>query len=147
MGDLDAKLGIKPGYDICLLEAPAPMKTLLSDIASDGVLFYQTLSSAPYDLIFFWPVQSEGLVDLFAQLQRQIHPDGAIWAVLPKQKFARSRGVSLFWEEMQAAALQTDLVDNKVVSLSKEDYATRFVIRKNRRVKDSAFSLPSPEVL
>ncbi len=34
---------------------------------------------------------------------------------------------------MQAAALTTDLVDNKIVSLTGEDYATRFVIRKERR--------------
>jgi hypothetical protein len=94
-------------------------------------------------MIFFWPVQLEGLVDLFAHLQHQIQPDGAIWAVLPKQKFARSRGVSLFWEEMQAAALHTDLVDNKVVSLSKEEYATRFVIRKDRRGRYSSFSQPA----
>jgi hypothetical protein len=34
---------------------------------------------------------------------------------------------------MQAAALTTDLVDNKIVSLSDEEYATRFVIRRERR--------------
>jgi hypothetical protein len=50
MADLAEKLGIKPGYDICLLDAPTQMQALLSTIASDGVLFYQTLSSAPYDL-------------------------------------------------------------------------------------------------
>jgi hypothetical protein len=34
---------------------------------------------------------------------------------------------------MQAAGLQTDLVDNKVASVTEQDYGTRFVIRKERR--------------
>ena len=34
---------------------------------------------------------------------------------------------------MQAAALTTDLVDNKNAAFSEQDYATRFVIRKDRR--------------
>ncbi len=137
MSDLAIKLGIKPGFDVCLLGAPAPMTKLLHEESNQGVTFYDTLSAAPYDLIFFWPTRLEGLIDLFAQLQRAILPDGAVWAVIPRQKYASSRGITLSWQEMQTAALQTDLVDNKTASLSEEDYATRFVIRKDRRGQDA----------
>jgi hypothetical protein len=34
---------------------------------------------------------------------------------------------------MQAAGLQTDLVDNKECSVTPEEYATRWVIRKEHR--------------
>ena len=37
------------------------------------------------------------------------------------------------WEDMREAALWTNLVDNKVASLSDKEYAARFVIRENRR--------------
>jgi hypothetical protein len=53
--------------------------------------------------------------------------------VIPKKPFARARGVELSWEALQAAGLQTDLVDNKIASISDQEYATRFVIRKERR--------------
>jgi hypothetical protein len=45
------------------------------------------------------------------------------------------RGIDFSWEAMQAAGLETDLVDNKVASFSEEDYGTRFVIRKALRDK------------
>lgn len=48
---------------------------------------------------------------------------------------ARQRGIDFSWQEMQAAGLRTDLVDNKVASITAEDYGTRFVIRKELRSK------------
>jgi hypothetical protein len=75
----------------------------------------------------------DGLVEWFAALQGQIAPTGAVWAVMPKKKFAPGRRVSFTWEELQAAGLQTDLVDNKIASITEQDYGTRFVIRKERR--------------
>lgn len=76
-------------------------------------------------------------MEVFQRLQGAIEPDGAVWAVIPKKKFARARGIDFSWEALQAAGLQTDLVDNKVVSVSEETYATRFVIRKENRWKYS----------
>jgi hypothetical protein len=53
--------------------------------------------------------------------------------IIPKKKFASERGIDFTWEEMQAAALQTDLVDNKVAAINEQENATRFVIRKELR--------------
>ena len=76
---------------------------------------------------------ADELAGRFAALQWRIMPDGAIWAMLLKKPIARTRSVTLTWEAMQAAALQTDLVDNKIASFSDEEYGTRFVIRRERR--------------
>jgi hypothetical protein len=132
MSDLVTKLGIKPGEKVALLAAPPALAAALEQ-AAPGAEFYDALGDAPYELILFWPTQADGLAETFAQLQRQIVPDGAIWAVIPRQPVARKRGFALSWEAMQAAGLQTDLVDNKIASVSDEEYATRFVIRKERR--------------
>jgi hypothetical protein len=133
MADLAKKLGIKSGQVVCLLNAPSEAATLIRQECPEEVSFSDTLERGPYDVILFWPTQLDGLSDRFAQLQCHIVPDGAIWAVIPKKPFARARGIDFSWAELQEAALRTDLVDNKVASLSVEEYATRFVIRKDRR--------------
>jgi hypothetical protein len=138
MAGLAEKLGIKSGQVVCLLNAPSEAAALLRQECPEEVSFSDTLEHGPYDVIMFWPTQLAGLSDRFADLQRHIVPDGAIWAVIPNKPFARARGVDFSWSDVQGAALQTDLVDNKVASLSVEEYATRFVIRKDRRGKYAA---------
>jgi hypothetical protein len=130
--DLAKKLGIKPGMVVSLLDAPPEAEAVVRESAGWAV-FSASLGEGRYDAILFWPRQLDGLAERFAELQRHIVPDGSIWAVIPKQKFAAQRGVHFTWEQMQAAGLQTDLVDNKVASITQQDYGTRFVIRKERR--------------
>jgi hypothetical protein len=137
MASLAQKLGLKPGQAICLLEA-TPETAQVIRIACDedlggDVVISETLDGAPFDLIFYWPRELEGLAGRFAMLQRRIVSNGAIWVVMPKKAVARKRGLTLTWEEMQLAALTTDLVDNKNASMTDEEYGTRFVIRKERR--------------
>ncbi len=137
MASLAQKLGLKPGQVICLLEATPETAQVIhaacEEVVDGDVTITETLDDAPFDLIFFWPRELVGLVERFAMLQRQIVSNGAIWVVIPKKAVARQRGLSLTWEEMQAAALTTDLVDNKNASMTDEEYGTRFVIRKLRR--------------
>jgi len=132
MSDLAKKLGIQAGMAICLLDAPLEAEQAIRG-AAPGALYSTSLEEARYDRILFWPDQLEGLAQRFAQLQRRIVSNGAIWAIMPKKAFAARRGVEFTWEQMQAEGLQTDLVDNKVASITGQDYGTRFVIRKERR--------------
>ncbi len=133
MAELAQKLGIKPGYSVALLDAPAAGADAVRASLPDGVTFAETLGEERVDVILFWPTALDGLAERFAALTQRITSDGAIWAVIPKKQFALSRGITFSWEEMQAAGLQTDLVDNKVCSVTSEDYGTRFVIRKEHR--------------
>src|SRR5215467_10662258 len=109
MAILAQKLGIRPGHALCLLDAaPGALGLLRSEVPS-GVTFADTLGAEHFDLIFYWPATLDGLADRFSHLQLAITPDGAIWAVMPKKAFAHQRGIAFTWEEMQAAALTTDL--------------------------------------
>ena len=145
---LARKLGITPGCSICLLDAPAPSAALLREACPPGVALTEDESGdhqvrqvrqvrqerqVRYDLIFLWPQRLDGLTAQLAALQWRIHPSGAIWVMLLKKPVARRRGVTLTWEDTQAAALLTDLVDNKIAAFSEEEYGTRFVIRRERR--------------
>lgn len=133
MATLAQKLALRPAQRICLLDATPASAMLIREVAPDGCDFTPGLGDAPYDLIFCWPTALSGLAEQLAMLQRRIVPDGAIWVVVPKKPVARRRGITLTWEQMQAAALTTDLVDNKIASLNDEEYATRFVLRRERR--------------
>lgn len=133
MSDLARKLDIVPGQTICLLAAPPASAALLRESCPPGVRLQSDEGEEQSDRVFFWPVALVGLAERFSALQHAIVPDGAIWVVMPNKRSAPARGITFTWEQVQAAALTTDLVDNKIVSLSSEEYATRFVIRKERR--------------
>jgi hypothetical protein len=136
MASLATKLGLLPGMTALLLDAPGAALDLLAQAAPAGVAFDTARRNAGhthYDLIFFWPRSLDGLATRFDALQWDMEPDGALWVVMPKQAAARQHGITFSWNEMQAAALSTDLVDNKIASLDQEEYATRFVIRRERR--------------
>jgi hypothetical protein len=138
MSSLATKLGLHPGQLVRLLDAPEEAVQLLSDIAPSGVeiAVEEAEEDAPRsDLLFFWPHILEGLAERFSALQRRIVSDGAIWVVMPKRSVATRHGITFTWEQMQAAALATDLVDNKIASFSAEEYATRLVIRREARHK------------
>ncbi len=133
MSSLAQKLGIKPGFRIHLIGAPAGIVQQIREACPPEAEILASLPEARCELILFWPTRRSELEENFRQLQSRITPDGAVWAVMPKKQFARQRGIDFSWEELQAAGLQTDLVDNKVASISSEDYGTRFVIRKELR--------------
>lgn len=133
--DLSRKLGVKAGDRVCLVDAPPDSAAALKEAFPPGVTVREGPGNDRHDLLFFWPREQPGLAQEFEDLQWRIRPEGAIWVLMPKRKFAAACGVNLTWEEMQAAALHTDLVDNKVASISDQEYGTRLVIRKELRDK------------
>jgi hypothetical protein len=62
------------------------------------------------------------------ELVRVTHPDGAAWVVVWKKDKLPPGAPS--WEEAQEAILDTGWVDNKILSLGEEVYATRYVRRR-----------------
>lgn len=132
---LAKKLGLRPGQVVGLVGAPPASASLVRASCPPGVTLLDYLGDQPCDLLFFWPRRLGGLTERLAELQSQIDPQGAIWVVIPKKKYAIELGIDFSWEQMQAAGLQTDLVDNKVATLSEQEYATRFVIRRELRPK------------
>ncbi len=135
MPDLPGKLGIKPGVSVCLMRSPRGFAKRLKQESVAGARFSTGHGARRMDIIIVWPRRLGELQDLFAKLIRNVEPNGAIWAVIPKKRSKLSCKVDFNWEEMQRAALTTDLVDNKTASISEDEYATRFVIRKEKRAK------------
>jgi hypothetical protein len=130
---LARKLGLQPGQSICLLGASPEGQAAVRDALPQGAALSEKLGRGLFDLILFWPRRRKDLQASFARLQGRIRPDGAIWAVIPKKASPQSRALDFGWDELQAAGLTTDLVDNKIASITESEYGTRFVIRKDRR--------------
>ena len=130
---LAEKLGIEQHHTILLLDAPRESREHLCRHLPQDTAVTDVLDSRRYDAIFLWPQTLRGLRELLASLSQRITTSGAIWLVIPQKKYAASRGMDWGWMQMQEVALLTDLVDNRIVSLSAEEYATRFVIRRDRR--------------
>jgi hypothetical protein len=63
----------------------------------------------------------------------QSQPEPVDGVFIPKKAVAQQRRVDITFERVQGEALRTGLVDNKVASVSPEEYAIRFVIRRDGR--------------
>ncbi len=74
----------------------------------------------------------------FTDLQQRLQANGKLWIVLPKKAYAEEIDFPHTWDELQRAALKTDLVDNKIAAFSDQLTAVRFVIRLSRRPGASA---------
>ncbi len=81
-----------------------------------------------YGLVLCFALEPVDADDLAKELLRVTHATGAIWIAVWKRSFERAGAPS--WEEAQAAVLAAGWVDNKVLSLGEQLYASRFVRRR-----------------
>ncbi len=129
------KLGIREGQSVVAVHAPKDfLRDFKRSIPPSVKLTIQLASKFKPDVILWWIQQETNFGKLFRQLERVIQPDGAIWVIIPKKNAAKKKGFMIDWNEMLRAALKTTLVDNKTLSFSDEEYGTRFVIRKEKRI-------------
>jgi hypothetical protein len=81
-----------------------------------------------YGLVLCFSLEEIDPPRLARELVRVAHPDGTIWVVVWKKEHLPP-GV-LSWEEAQRVMLDTSWVDNKILSLGEQVYATRYVRRR-----------------
>ncbi|HEX9680958.1 MAG TPA: hypothetical protein VGA32_05860 [Anaerolineales bacterium] len=132
-GDLGRKLGFRAGMRVGLVQVPPALEDLLRRSAPTKIRWSRGPGRARIDMVFYTPRRRGELPAAWRRLQSRINPDGAIWVIVPRKPVAEKRGLDFGWEDVQAAALETDLVDNKIASLTDEEYATRFVLRRSAR--------------
>lgn len=130
--DLARKLGLQPGQRVLLIGASRTAVDHLRK-SSSGAIRFLTRATSMVDQVFWWPKEVRRLPSELARLKRILDPGGAVWIVMPKKPFALARGVRFTWEEMQAQGLKGDFVDNKIATIDDQEYATRFVLRRDRR--------------
>ncbi len=85
------------------------------------------------DVILYWFDPSDDVLLKMLDLQNKIKPDGRIWVIIPNKEAAKKKKMAINWENIQEEILKTHLVDNKILSISEEEYGTQFVIRRQYR--------------
>ncbi len=98
-------------------------------------------SDGRYGLVLCFALEQCDLARLAAELVRITHADGVLWVVVWKKAHLPAGAPS--WDDAQETVLRTGWVDNKILSLGDQIYATRYV-RRRRPGKMSAAAPPGP---
>lgn len=128
--DVVDKLGVRPG-DAVLFAGTERDAALTKRIrAKAGRPAART--GEPADVIVFWPNNPGEVTSELRELRERISVNGAIWVITAKRDKDRP-GRPYLGNDVIALGLAAALVDNKVCSVSEDDTAIRFVIRKSDR--------------
>ena len=131
--ELVRKLGIKEAFTVAAINANYEVLARIQEGLPQGTILATKLpSDRQVKIIIVWLTEADDLDQEFRRLRQAITPDGAIWAVIPKKR-TRKKATNVTFDNVQAVALKTDLVDNKVASFSEREYGIRFVIRREKR--------------
>jgi hypothetical protein len=134
------KLGVKSGLPALRIGGVAtydrPIEHLAGQLDVLDLRVPLRAKDRRYGLVLCFALDTVTLDRLAGDLVRVTHPDGAIWLIVWKKGFLRDRATS--WEEAQEAMLETGWVDNKVLSLGAEVYASRYVRRRRPGKREPA---------
>ena len=131
---LPKKLGIKDGFRVALLDAPAEVRAELAaslkgcQILKDG--------SGPSDFIFLFSKSTADLAPRLKQAVKALAPAGMLWISWPK----KSSGVTtdLTEDTIRQIGLKAGLVDVKVCAVTDVWSGLKFVIPVKDRKKAAA---------
>jgi len=127
---LVAKLGIKAGATVAILNAPRGYDQTLGKLPSQARR--KAGMKGPLDLIQFFTKEARALEREFGKLERALAPAGMLWVSWPKK--ASGVATDVTEEVVRATGLAHGLVDLKVAAVDEKWSGLKFV----RRLKDRA---------
>ena len=126
------KLGAKTGFPALRIGAVTkydrPIEHLSGQLDIAPLKLPLRARDSHYGLVLCFSLDEVDPPKLARELVRVTHPDGAIWVVVWKKDHLPPGLLS--WDEAQRVMLTTPWVDNKILSLGDEVYATRYVRRR-----------------
>jgi hypothetical protein len=125
---LSKKLGVKSGYRVYLVHAPAEVIAELRDALSQCTVV--RAPRGPLDLVVVFTTSESELCRAFERLSPLLTPAGMFWASWPK----KSAGISTEVNErgVRESGLSAGLVDVKVCAITEVWSGLKFV----RRLRD-----------
>ena len=127
--DITDKLGIKPG-DAVRLEGAVDRDLVARARAKAGRPAARANELA--DVILYWPKRASTMTADLRALRERIVENGGIWVISAKRDRERKDRPYL-GNDVIALGLAAGLVDNKICSISDDDTAMRFVVRRADR--------------
>lgn len=126
---LAKKLGIKPGHELALLDAP---EGFAIDDLPDGVTLHdRTGDDASLDVIVAFHTSRDELAARTPELLQALPPDGSLWVAWPKK--ASRVPTDITEDVVREVLLPTGMVDNKVCAIDATWSGLRLVLRKELR--------------
>jgi hypothetical protein len=125
------KLGIKPGFCIFAVGAPAAYRDIVGALPAGATIVSRL--KAPLDMVHLFATEAAGLASKLRGYRAAIEPDGMIWVSWPK----KSSGVATDLTDVvvRDTALPLGLVDIKVCAIDETWSGLKFVIPKAQRIK------------
>jgi hypothetical protein len=123
------KLGIKPGFRIFAVGAPAAYGDIVGQLPAQVTIV--TRLSAALDMVHMFATEATTLGNKLASYRDAIAPDGMVWVSWPK----KSSGVptDLTDQVVREAGLMHGLVDIKVCAIDDIWSGLKFVIPRDQR--------------
>jgi len=122
---LVAKLGIKPGATIAILNAPRGYDRILGKMPRD--VKRKIAAVGALDFVQFFTAEKRELERRFPVLERALAPAGMLWISWPKQ--ASGVATDLTEDRIRAIGLAHGLVDVKVAAVDEVWSGLKFVRR------------------
>lgn len=122
------KLGIKAGFNIALVNAPA---SFFDELTLPQGVKVNSRSKRPLDFVLLFVKSETDLQKKFAEYAERLLPAGMIWVAWPK----KSSGVTtdLSFNNVQTIGLAAGLVDLKICAVSDVWSGLKFVFRLKDR--------------
>ncbi len=127
---LQKKLGVKAGYRMALLGAPAHYRDLLGALPA-GIAIDEALCGADYDFLQAFYVNRADYAAAFPALKAAIHKNGMIW--ISWYKKAAKMPTDITEDVVREIALAGGLVDVKVAAIDAQWSGLKLVFRKRDR--------------
>ncbi len=127
---LQKKLGIKGGYRMALLGAPAHYRDMLGDLPP-GIAIDEALCGTGYDFLHAFYVERADYEAAFPALKAAIHRDGMIW--ISWYKKAARMPTDITEDVVREIALAGGLVDIKVAAIDAQWSGLKLVYRRRDR--------------
>jgi len=126
------KLGAKTGFPVLRIGTVAkydrPLEHLCGQLDVAPLKIPLRARDGRYGLVLCFSLENVDPPKLARELVRVTHPDGVVWVVVWKQDHLPADALS--WDEAQRVMLGASWVDNKILSLGEQVYATRYVRRR-----------------
>ena len=126
---LVAKLGIREGDTIALLDEPDGFRGLLVDLPSSVTV--RTAARGRLDVVVAFFTRRAAFERRLAAMGRAVFPAGGLWIAWPKR--ASRVATDMTEDVVREVALPTGLVDNKVCAIDHTWSGLRVVWRKELR--------------
>jgi len=132
------KLGAKAGMPALRIGGVAtydrPIEHLVGQLDVIELKLPLLAKDARYGLVLCFALGDVELERLGREIVRVAHPEGAAWIVVWKK--AKLPPGAPSWDDAQEAILDTGWVDNKILSLGEDVYATRYVRRRRPGLRE-----------